>query len=142
MVGMWEAYKLLFTNYINFSGKSSRAEYWWVQLINFVIGILLLVLSTIIFTTIIKDASGLLIGFVIGYLLVSIYGLVILIPSIALTVRRYRDAGVSPWWFLVIALSSFILTMMAHLSGIFYTIGLVISIIGLVITILPSKKEL
>ncbi|GAA6236519.1 DUF805 domain-containing protein [Apilactobacillus micheneri] len=140
MVGMWEAYKLLFTNYINFSGKSSRAEYWWVQLINFIIEILLLILSIFLITFTSNGGMSVLIGVIVGYLLVSIYGLVILIPSIALTVRRYRDAGVSPWWFLVIALASFILVMMDHLSGVFYTIGLVISIIGLVITILPSKK--
>lgn len=140
MVGMWEAYKLLFTNYINFSGKSSRAEYWWVQLINFIIEIILFILSVIVFTSIIKDASGILIGLIIGYLLVSIYGLVILIPSIALAVRRYRDAGVSPWWLLVIAISSFMLLIMSDLSNIFYIIGMIISMIGLVITILPSKK--
>lgn len=140
MVGMWEAYKLLFTNYINFGGKSSRAEYWWVYLINLIIGIVLFMLSIVLFTAILKDLSGAILGVVIGYFLDSIYGLIILIPSIALAVRRYRDAGVSPWWLLVLSIASIILIFMSHLSMIFYFIGILISLISLVITILPSKQ--
>ncbi|TPR19491.1 DUF805 domain-containing protein [Apilactobacillus timberlakei] len=140
MVGMWEAYKLLFTNYINFGGKSSRAEYWWVYLVNLIIGILLFILSVAVFMFINKDGYGILMGIIVGYLLTSIYSLIILIPSIALSVRRYRDVGISPWWFLVIVVASFIFLIMSNLANIFYIMGIIISMVGLVITILPSKK--
>lgn len=140
MVGMWEAYKLLFTNYINFSGKSSRAEYWWVYLVNLMIEVLLFILSLIVFTALTKDATGILIGFIIGYLLASMYGLIILIPSVALATRRYRDAGVSPWWLLILSLAAIILAVLSNISNIFYYMAVFISIISLVITILPSKQ--
>ena len=35
---MIEAYKKFFANYANFNGCSSRADYWWVVLCNFLIG--------------------------------------------------------------------------------------------------------
>ncbi|TPR13147.1 DUF805 domain-containing protein [Apilactobacillus timberlakei] len=140
MVGIWEAYKLLFTNYTNFGGKSSRAEYWWVYLVNLIIGILLFILSVAVFMFINKDGYGILMGIIVGYLLTSIYSLIILIPSIALSVRRYRDVGISPWWFLVIVVASFIFLIMSNLANIFYIMGIIISMVGLVITILPSKK--
>lgn len=139
MVGMWEAYKLLFTNYINFGGKSSRAEYWWVQLINFIISIVVLFLFAVLFG-IMMSGKGIIFGIILGVIIFSIYGLVILIPSIALIFRRYRDAGVSPWWLIVTALLPYILTIVSKEAGILYYIAIILSLISLVITILPSKK--
>lgn len=143
MVGMWEAYKLLFTNYINFSGKSSRAEYWWVKLINFVIEIMLFIFSLIIFIAISKNLVGIITGIVIGYLLVSIYSLVVLVPNIALIVRRYRDTGISPWWLLVTCVVPYFVLILMKLNinnTLLVIILLLLNIINLIIKILPSKN--
>ncbi len=73
-VGFGEALKRGFSNYANFNGRASRSEYWWWAL------------STIICCIPI-----------LGW----IYGLAILVPSIALGVRRLHDTGRSGWWLLV-----------------------------------------
>lgn len=78
-------YGLFWKNFFNFDGRSRRAEYWYallgIVLTSFVVGII----------------AGLLgIG-----LLSSIWELVILIPSIAISIRRLHDIGKSGWWVLI-----------------------------------------
>ncbi|MEV7425134.1 MULTISPECIES: DUF805 domain-containing protein [unclassified Streptomyces] len=72
--------------YAVFSGRARRKEYWMFFLFNFVISI----------------AVG-VIGGVIGAenLLNALYGLAILIPSLAVAVRRLHDTGRSGWWLLI-----------------------------------------
>ncbi len=45
--------------------------------------------------------AGLGIGVLIGYVLMIIYGLAVLVPSIAVVVRRLHDTGHSGWWYLI-----------------------------------------
>lgn len=61
-------------NYVNFSGKTGVKDFWLTVLVNFII-------STVI---------GVIIPAVAG-----IFGLAILIPCIAMCVRRLRDAGLN-----------------------------------------------
>ena len=72
-------------NYANFSGKLDLRGYWMFIVINFIIGLLLGVVGAI---------TGIII---IGY----IYSLFILIPSIAATIRRLRDANTNVLWILI-----------------------------------------
>jgi len=74
-----------FSNYVNFSGRAARSEYWfWV---------LFVVLAEIV-------TSG--IDYVIGIELVtSIFALATLIPGIAVGVRRLHDTDRSGWWLLL-----------------------------------------
>jgi len=72
--------------YAQFSGRSRRTEYWMFALINFIIAIV--------------------IGFVEGIigspgLLGMLYALAVLIPGIAVTMRRLHDTGRSGWWILI-----------------------------------------
>lgn len=75
-----DAVKTCFRKYTNFSDPATRPEYWWFALFNFLISIVL-------------DLTGVR---AIGLL----WLLVILIPSLAVTVRRHHDAGRSGWWIL------------------------------------------
>lgn len=79
-VGIMEATKLFFTRYADFKGRSRRSEYWWATL---VIGIIGSILSTAL-----PEIAGL-------------WSLAILIPSIAICVRRLHDIGKSGWWYLI-----------------------------------------
>lgn len=73
-------------NYVNFSGRARRQEYWMFALISTIISI---VLSFI----------GKLIG--MPTLLSGLYALAILLPSIGVSVRRLHDIGKSGWWLLI-----------------------------------------
>lgn len=99
-------YKKTIKNYFNFKGITSLEEYYGF---GWVCSIIILVLSVLCF----------LIGFVCfgfnftlsqnwmltscAYILILIlWGLFLLIPSIALCIRRLRDANYSPWFILIL----------------------------------------
>ena len=73
-------------NYAKFDGRARRKEYWMFVLGNFIIGFVL----------------GFILGIIgaptyIGY----IYSLAVLVPSIAVTVRRLHDIGKSGVWYFI-----------------------------------------
>jgi uncharacterized membrane protein YhaH (DUF805 family) len=72
----------------DYSGRASRPQYWWFYLANFLIGLLLALLSS---------ASDLF-----GWIL-SLYLPAAIVPTLPLTVRRLRDAG-KPWPWIFIGL--------------------------------------
>jgi len=74
-----------FSNYVTFSGRAIRSEYWyWV---------LFIVLGEIV-TMIIDVALG--IGFITG-----LFGLATVLPSLAVAIRRLHDIDRSGWWILL-----------------------------------------
>jgi uncharacterized membrane protein YhaH (DUF805 family) len=79
-------YLAVLKNYAGFSGRARRTEYWMFFLVNLVIAVVL-------------DILGLYARFftIIGLL----YGLAVLIPSLAVGVRRLHDTGRSGWWLLI-----------------------------------------
>ena len=77
---------MAFKKYADFNGRSRRSEFWYFQLFFMIIYIALLLLSTQI------PALGILLGiFVLG----------ILVPSIAVNIRRMHDVGKSGWYCLI-----------------------------------------
>lgn len=77
---------VLTTNYANFTGRSARPEFWWFALFNFIILAVFFVLMMIVPP--------------ISYL-EWLYRLAVLIPSIAVGVRRLHDIDKSGWWLLI-----------------------------------------
>lgn len=82
-----EWYLQPFKKYADFSGRARRKEYWSFALGNFLISLVL-------------GGAGFGIGLGSEYL-GSLFGLFILIPSIAVGVRRLHDTGRSGWWLLI-----------------------------------------
>ena len=78
--------------YAVFSGRARRKEYWFFVLFNIIIG---LALTFIDFSTGLYDVES-----EIG-LLSSLYSLAVLVPSIAVTIRRLHDTSRTGWWFLI-----------------------------------------
>ena len=74
-----------FSNYVNFAGRAIRSEYWYWALF--------VVLGSIV-ARIIDAVIG------IG-LFNSIFGLAVLLPSIAVGVRRLHDLDRTGWWLLL-----------------------------------------
>jgi uncharacterized membrane protein YhaH (DUF805 family) len=68
----------------DFSGRARRSEYWYFVLINAVLSIFCSFFLR-------------LIPFV-GIALVGIYSVAIILPTIAVQVRRLHDTGRSGWW--------------------------------------------
>ena len=100
-VGIADAIKLFFKNYANFNGRSTRSEYWWVQLFLTLIYILLFVMIGIVGSTT-RSASEYGLGAASGILvLVCIISLGLVIPSLSLTIRRLHDIGKSGTFYLV-----------------------------------------
>ena len=81
--------------YAVFSGRARRKEYWMFALFNFIVGIFLFGIASIVVNAEMVTANKVII---IIYLL---YTLGIMCPSIAVTVRRLHDTGRSGWWVLI-----------------------------------------
>ena len=88
---MINAYKNFFKGYVDFTGRSKRSEYWWIWLTNM---ILLVPFYSAYFKALAnprnETALMALGGIAIIYM---IFGLALILPMLALTVRRLRDAG-------------------------------------------------
>ncbi|PAF53847.1 hypothetical protein BKH42_03705 [Helicobacter sp. 13S00482-2] len=95
---MIEAYKRFFRNYVNFEGRANRAEYWWVVLCNVIIYLVCIFLGLMIAGFQGDEiTANLVFSMGIGIILMWIYGLATIIPSISLTVRRLHDINLSGW---------------------------------------------
>ena len=102
-MGFGQAISAGFSNYVNFRDRACRSEYWyWV---------LFVILGDIV--TIIIDA---LIG---AQVTSSIFGLVVLIPGIAVSIRRLHDLDRTGWWILLdlTAIGTLVLIYWACLRG-------------------------
>ncbi len=78
-------YLKVLQNYATFSGRARRKEYWMFFLINLIISIIL-------------NVIGAMVRF---EFLGGIYSLIMLLPSIAVGVRRMHDQGKSGWFILI-----------------------------------------
>ena len=94
---MIQAYKNFFKGYADFTGRSTRSDCWWVWLMN---SILFLPLYIFWFQMALKDAGGT--DPILGVAIISVYmilAIVLFTPSLAVKVRRLRDAGLH-WAFI------------------------------------------
>lgn len=93
-----------FRQYADFTGRSRRAEYWnffTFQIIgSFILGIPYFKAVMDLSSSLGSDSSPSAVPFMAMAPLI-IFGLAILVPSIAVTVRRLHDTGRSGWWYLL-----------------------------------------
>ena len=78
--------------YAVFSGRSRRSEYWFFVLFNLIVYIVLSLIDALLGTYNIVQGVGLLSG---------IYSLAVLIPTLAVTVRRLHDIDRTGWWIFI-----------------------------------------
>lgn len=79
-MGFFDAIKLGFQRYVTFEGRSARWEYWYWFLFNVIAGAVLGAIS---------DNLG------------GAFSLAVLLPGIAVAVRRLHDIDRSGWWVLI-----------------------------------------
>ena len=82
---------VLKNKYATFSGRARRKEYWMFLLINLVVSVALALIDSLI-GSVRESGMG---------LLSSVYSIGVLIPSLALSVRRLHDIGRTGWWVLI-----------------------------------------
>ncbi|UKE49818.1 DUF805 domain-containing protein [Xanthomonas translucens] len=81
--------------YADFSGRSRRKEYWMFTLLNIVVITVLMVLMGVGG----QNGTGAL--SMVAVSLLVLYSLAVLVPSIAVQVRRFHDQGKSGWYVLL-----------------------------------------
>jgi len=84
-MGFGQAISAGFSNYVNFSGRACRSEYWY--------WILFIIIADIV-AAIIDQALGI-------QLVTGLFGLVTIIPNIAIAIRRLHDLDRTGWWILL-----------------------------------------
>lgn len=121
-----QAFKDYFRGYVDFKGRTTRAGYWWMTLV-------LSILALIFYIVIVGKAVSAILAaeyfetYDFGNLLpLMLFALVLwlalLLPTWAMCVRRYRDAG------------------MTGGSPVFLFFTLVISLFFFLLTVLPTDK--
>ena len=85
-------YLKVLKQYTRFNGRARRKEFWYFNLISFLISLVLAFLDTLLQLGSGSTDRG---------LLLSIYVLGTLLPSYAVTIRRLHDVGKSGWWLLI-----------------------------------------
>ena len=151
---MFSAYKKFWTRYADFSGRSSRSDYWWVVLCNFLItlpfsliaffGFLIPLFSEIYYAGLYDyepDLSGAMAGAglaVFIMFLLTIYWLATIVPYLAITVRRLRDAGFH-WAFIFLGVGPTIASFIPVLNILAALVSLPCSIALIVLLCQASK---
>jgi uncharacterized membrane protein YhaH (DUF805 family) len=144
------AVKSVFMNYATFRGTASRSEYWWWALASTIVAGVLNALTGDL------DNPNTAVS-----TLALVWAVGILIPGLAVTVRRFHDAGLSgKWLFTLLIPVVALIASIAEIVGIIssateFTDDIVIAIAGalvptiltalavglfqLIVTLLPSK---
>ncbi|PDH24380.1 MAG: hypothetical protein CND84_04305 [Marine Group II euryarchaeote MED-G35] len=100
MMGFVDALTTVFRNkYATFSGRASRSEYWWGYLGYVVIATVLQIVG-LVGAAALLNVNESLAGLVILIPYLAILGMII--PTIAVSVRRLHDTGKSGWMLLII----------------------------------------
>ena len=114
MVTFGAAIKLAWQKYFQFGGTSTRAEYWWWRLFAYMVSVAVSLIDVALgIDKLFGDSFTLLGGpFEIAALLFFF------IPDLTILVRRFRDAGVSPYWLIpgLIPISGFVTWVLSYWS--------------------------
>lgn len=93
-MGFGDAVRAVMSKYATFSGRARRAEFWYwflaIILAEIVLGIIGGVLASV------SDSLSM-----VSMLLLAVLVIAIIVPTLAVTVRRLHDTGRSGWWWFI-----------------------------------------
>ena len=153
---MFAAYKKFWTHYADFSGRSSRSDYWWVVLCHVIVTAPLIIIFWVSAVgSILSAAQDTTYGYepdpsaifagagfaVIFIFILILYALATFVPNLAIIVRRLRDAGYH-WAFLFLYVGPFLLSFIPVLNIIAGLVSLPCSIALIVLLCQGSKPEM
>lgn len=96
-MGFVDSVRTCLSDYATFSGRAPLSEYWFMVLFSIIFQIAVSVICGFI-GYLFGDINGMTAGAVIGSLVAS---LLLLLPMLAVTVRRLHDSGHSGWWYFI-----------------------------------------
>lgn len=134
------AYKSFWQNYFHFKGRTTRKEYWFVQLWNLILLIIWSILSSYIDVDL--QPSGNIVNTILLIVCV-LYGLASIIPLASLTCRRFIDAGFSRVWCIGGWSAKFIIDFIQGYSGesnFLLVLSGIISLLMCMVTVLPTDN--
>lgn len=106
-IGFVDALKRGFSKYVRFDGRASRSEYWWWTLAAAGVPAVLYIIGAIIgVSTMDKTTGAMGAGGVIFYVIAGLLSLAMIIPSIAVGVRRLHDQNKSGLFYLLVLIPS------------------------------------
>jgi uncharacterized membrane protein YhaH (DUF805 family) len=98
------SYVQVFKRAFDFGGRSRRREFWLFVLVNLVVSAVLTTLDTLLGLGGLSTLTGP--GYAVTYLapglLGSIYNVIVLIPNIAVSIRRLHDTDRSGFWLFIV----------------------------------------
>jgi uncharacterized membrane protein YhaH (DUF805 family) len=92
MMNFTEAISSGFQNYVNFSGRAQRSAYWYWTLFAFIASAIALAIDALIFGVNLEGGLN---------IVQTIVGLALLLPGLAVSIRRLHDLDRTGWWILI-----------------------------------------
>ena len=80
-----DSIKLGFSNYVNFTGRACRSEYWYWFLFVTIVSVVTIIIYAVIGASVTN----------------TIWSLATFLPSLAIAIRRLHDLDRSGWWILL-----------------------------------------
>lgn len=140
-VTMKAALQDFFKGYIDFSGRTTRAGFWWMVLLVAVVEFILMAGMAISFSMISPFSKAPSVFTSIFFMAMIVVWLVAIIPMLALTARRLRDAGLSTAG-IIIGLMIYVAafsTIASYDSAVIMFIAILMWLIAFVLTLIPSN---
>ncbi len=81
MTGFGTAITNFWTGYFDFMGRATRSEFWFGMLFVFIVNWLF--------------------AWLVGGMVATIVSAVLFIPTMTMSIRRFRDAGISVWLYII-----------------------------------------
>lgn len=145
MVSFIDAIKMGFQKYFKFSGRSTRAEFWWWFLFITITGGVVSISVTLYISSLTSSAAN---------AVLAVSGIIIwftrLVSSLAIVVRRLHDINRTGWWLLLFSVGNFLEFVPGLLFGsvgpyyrssIWYLIYLLMSLILVIVIIVYACKR-
>ncbi|MFF5173346.1 DUF805 domain-containing protein [Micromonospora sp. NPDC000089] len=87
------AIRSVLSQYVGFTGRARRSEYWWFALFTVLVSLVAAILDSVLGTDLGSGRSTGILGLIVN--------LALLLPSLAVGVRRLHDTDKSGWWILI-----------------------------------------
>lgn len=140
-----------------FSGRSSRSQYWWIVLLSIILGIAttLALAPTLLFSFIsttgsASSSSSAGMAPSLLFQVVRFYGIllsatsILNLPQLTITIRRFRDASISPWWYGALWAMQSVVALVVALNeklAFAWIVYFILFIVEIIILALPTKHK-